>query len=145
MEELSAQLVTLRVMLRQLCAERDALRENGQRLLETYSKTRAALHEAESAYKRVRARAELSDAAHSLTNALGRELAAIEILGRLYVAGDISAARASEVADELGMNASLRYDGWPGPPRLFSTDSPLTFPTGHDSFAGRASVEDDKK
>ena len=115
------QLVTLRVMLRQLGVERDALRENNRQLINSYTQARAA-------YQRARDRADLGDAISTLADGIGRELAATAILGRLYAVGDITAARAVELADEFGVSSSLRPDLWPGPPPQTIGSDPATGP-----------------
>ena len=124
-----SQLVALRVMIRQLTAERDALRTHGKRLATAYSQTHTTNAELHASNTRLRERLAASEAARELSDSLGNKIAAAAIISRIYTDGDISAVRAAALADQFGLTAFFRYDGWPGAPDVLRSapSSPLLF------------------
>jgi hypothetical protein len=124
-----SQLVALRVMVRQLTAERDALRTHGKRLATAYSQTHTTNAELHASNTRLREQLAASEAARELSDSLSNKIAAAAIISRIYTDGDISAVRATALADQFGLTAFFRYDGWPGVPEVLRSapSSPLLF------------------
>lgn len=117
-EEDVSQLVALRATVRQLTAERDALRTHGKRLATAYSQTHTINVELHASNTRLRERLAASESARELLDSMGNKIAAAAIISRIYTDGDIPAARATTLADEFGLTAFFRYDGWPGIPNM---------------------------
>lgn len=128
-EQNVSQVVALQVSLRQLSAERDALRTHGKRLATAYSQTHAINTELHASNVRLRERLAASESARELLDSMGNKIAAAAIISRIYTDGDISSARAAILADEFGLTAFFRYDGWPGIPDVLrsATSSPPLF------------------